>query len=118
MRPSTQASRSRSRVALISLPALLAGLAGCVKPPPPPPPPSFSLISPSAQTFTDQATYQSTLESIANVPLAAEIDGRIVAMAMPEGQLVRPGDPLFRPDQIQQPAPVAANPAEGPTDRL
>lgn len=118
MRPSTQASRSRSRVALISLPALLAGLAGCVKPPPPPPPPSFSLISPSAQTFTDQATYQSTLESIANVPLAAEIDGRIVAMAMHEGQLVRPGDPLFRLDQIQQQATVAANAAEARKDRL
>lgn len=103
---------------LLTLPALLSVLGGCVQPPPPPPPPTFSLISPSAQTFTDQATYQSTLESIANVPLAAEIDGRIVAMPMREGQMVRPGDPLFRLDQIQQQATVAANKAEALKDRL
>ena len=55
------------------LPVLLATLVGCVKPPPPPPHPTFSLTSPARQAFTDQATYQSTLESIANVPLAAMV---------------------------------------------
>ena len=44
------------------LPVLLATLVGCVKPPPPPPQPTFSLTSPARQAFTDQATYQSTLE--------------------------------------------------------
>ena len=102
----------------LSLVSGVALLGGCVKPPAPPPPPSFSLITPTTQTFTDQANYQSTLESIANVPLAAEIDGRIVAMPMREGQLVRPGDPLFRLDQIQQQATVAANAAEARKDRL
>ena len=101
----------------LAVPALLAALGGCVKPPPPQPP-TFSLISPTRQTFTDQATYQSTLESIVNVPLAAEIDGRIVAMTMREGQMVRPGDRLFRLDQIQQQASVAANKAEALKDRL
>ncbi|MCX5946850.1 MAG: efflux RND transporter periplasmic adaptor subunit [Cyanobacteria bacterium] len=96
----------------------LVSLAGCVKPPPPPPTPTFSLVSPTRQTFTDQATYQSTLESIVNVPLAAEIDGRIVAMPMREGQLVRPGDPLFRLDQLQQQASVAAATAQAQEDRL
>ena len=97
---------------------VLAPVGGCVKPPPPPPPPAFSLIRPSTQTFQDQATYQSTLESIVNVPLAAEIDGRIVAMTMREGQMVRPGDPLFRLDQIQQQSTVAADTAEARKDRL
>jgi len=72
----------------------------------------------TAQTFQDQAVYQSTLESIVNVPLAAEIDGRIVAMPMREGQMVRPGDPLFRLDQIQQQSTVAADTAEARKDRL
>jgi RND family efflux transporter MFP subunit len=100
------------------LPLLLVGAVGCVKPPPPPPPPTFSLIRPTTRTFQDQAVYQSTLESIVNVPLAAEIDGRIVAMPMREGQMVRPGDPLFRLDQIQQQSTVAADTAEARKDRL
>jgi HAE1 family hydrophobic/amphiphilic exporter-1 len=62
---------------------------------------SFQLVAPSTGMFFDQATCQSTLESIANVPLAAEIDGRIVSMAMAEGQMVRRGDLLFRLDQVQ-----------------
>ena len=103
---------------MLAFTALLATLIGCVKPPPPPPQSTFSLTSPTRQTFTDQATYQSTLESIANVPLAAEIDGRIVAMPMREGQLVRPGDPLFRLDQLQQQASVAAAAAQAREDRL
>ena len=110
--------RSAHDGSALLLPALLGLLAGCVKPSPPPTPPTFSLINPTAHTFTDQATYQSTLESIASVPLAAEIDGRIVAMPMREGQLVRPGDPLFRLDLIQQQASVAAAAAQAREDRL
>lgn len=62
--------------------------------------------------------YQSTLESVVNVPLAAEIDGRIVRMEMSEGQLVKPGDLLFRLDQIQQRASVDAAAGEARKDRL
>ncbi len=68
--------------------------------------------------FFEQATYQSTLESIANVPLAAEIDGRIVSMAMAEGQIVRRGDPLFSLDQVQLQADVATDRAEARRDRI
>ena len=114
----SQPSRSRAWLGGLLASAFLAPMGGCVKPPPPPPPPTFSLIRPTAQTFQDQAVYQSTLESIVNVPLAAEIDGRIVAMPMREGQMVRPGDPLFRLDQIQQQSTVAADTAEARKDRL
>ena len=103
---------------MLAFPVLLATLVGCVKPPPPPSQSTFSLTSPARQAFTDQATYQSTLESIANVPLAAEIDGRIVAMSMREGQMVRPGELLFRLDQIQQQASLAADAAEARKDRF
>jgi membrane fusion protein (multidrug efflux system) len=105
------------------VPVLAAGvlsvpLAACVKTPAPAPQAGFELVSPSRQTFYDQATYQSTLESVLNVPLAAEIDGRIVSMSMREGQMVRAGDPLFRLDQIQQQANVATDMAEARKDRL
>jgi RND family efflux transporter MFP subunit len=112
---------TRRRAALICAGAtasLLTPLLGCVKPPPPPRQATFTLVSPSTQTFFDQAVYQSTLESIQNVQLAAEIDGRIVAMPMQEGQIVRKGDPLFRLDQVQQQATVAAAAAQAREDRL
>ncbi|MCP9912475.1 efflux RND transporter periplasmic adaptor subunit [Cyanobium sp. BA20m-14] len=121
VRRSVQPRHPASLVPMLAfpvLPVLLAILVGCVKPPPPPPQPTFSLTSPARQAFTDQATYQSTLESIANVPLAAEIDGRIVAMSMREGQMVRPGELLFRLDQIQQQASLAADAAEARKDRF
>ncbi|WP_255015586.1 efflux RND transporter periplasmic adaptor subunit [Cyanobium sp. BA20m-p-22] len=121
MRRSVQPRHPASLVPMLAfpvLPVLLATLVGCVKPPPPPPQPTFSLTSPARQAFTDQATYQSTLESIANVPLAAEIDGRMVAMSMREGQMVRPGELLFRLDQIQQQASLAADAAEARKDRF
>jgi RND family efflux transporter MFP subunit len=75
-------------------------------------------VSPSEQTFDDQATYQSTLESIVNVPLAAEISGRIVAMPAEEGEMVRPGQLLFTLDQSQQQATVDTNVAEARKDRI
>ncbi|MCP9910749.1 efflux RND transporter periplasmic adaptor subunit [Cyanobium sp. BA20m-p-22] len=121
VRRSVQPRHPASLVPMLAfpvLPVLLATLVGCVKPPPPPPQPTFSLTSPARQAFTDQATYQSTLESIANVPLAAEIDGRMVAMSMREGQMVRPGELLFRLDQIQQQASLAADAAEARKDRF
>jgi membrane fusion protein, multidrug efflux system len=76
------------------------------------------LAQPTRQIFLDQATYQSTLESIVNVPLAAEIEGRIVAMPMREGQLVRPGDLLLRLDQVQQQASTDAAAADALKDRI
>jgi RND family efflux transporter MFP subunit len=80
--------------------------------------PSFSLVRPSEQVFADQATYQSTLEAIVNVPLAAEIDGRIVAIPVQEGEMVKVGALLFRLDQLQQQATVDTTRAEARKDRL
>jgi RND family efflux transporter MFP subunit len=74
------------------------------------------LVSPSLQTFVDSADYQSTLEAIREVKLAAEIDGRIVAMPMQEGQRVKPGQVLFRLDQVQQQASTSADAAEARKD--
>lgn len=97
----------------------LALLAGCAKPPPPPSPlKGLSLVQPATTVFQDQAVYQSTLESVVNVPLAAEIDGRIIAMPMQEGQLVRPGELLFRLDQVQQEASVDSSAADARKDRI
>lgn len=107
------------RTGALGLSAALATalLSGCGKPPPPPQT-HFSLVSPQVESFQDQATYQSTLESIVNVPLAAEIDGRIVGMPAQEGELVKPGQLLFRLDQIQQQATVDTNVADARKDRL
>ena len=101
-------------VPLLSLLALMA----CKAPEPPRSRAQFNLLSPTRVSFQDQATYQSTLESISNVALAAEIDGRIIAMAMHEGQRVQPGDDLFTLDQVQQQAQVNASAAEARKDRV
>ncbi|MEB3306882.1 MAG: efflux RND transporter periplasmic adaptor subunit [Cyanobacteriota bacterium] len=103
---------------VLAIGVLTAPLAACVRVPAPAPQASFKLVGPSRQIFYEQATYQSTLESVANVPLAAEIDGRIVSMTVKEGQLVRPGDLLFRLDQIQLQANLATDQAEARRDRL
>lgn len=90
---------------------------GCgMQKPLPPQKPQFNLIYPSSKRFDDQATYQSTLESINNVPLAAEIDGRIIAMPMYEGQKVKKGALLFTLDQIQQKATADSSAAEARKD--
>jgi len=92
-------------------------LAGCFKPNIlPPATPHFNLVSPQLNLFNDQANYQSTLESVRNVNLAAQISGRIVKMPMQEGQIVQPGDRLFVLDQVQQRAQVNANAAEARKD--
>ena len=69
---------------------LLAVLAGCQSPKPPSMRGHVELIAPKQVRFQEQATYQSTLESISNVPMAAEIDGRITSMPMQQGQQVQP----------------------------
>ena len=88
--PSPSAHRRLpSQAALLVVALLLSG--GCARRPPmaAAPAPSFALASPQTRPFQDEAVYQSTLEAIRNVNLSAEISGRIVAMAMQEGQTVR-----------------------------
>ena len=76
------------------------------------------LIAPKQFRFQEQATYQSTLESISNVAMAAEIDGRITSMPMQQGQQVQPGDLLFTLDQVQQRAQVDAAAAQARKTRV
>jgi len=52
------------------------------------------------QTFRREATYQSTLVAILEIPMSPEIDGRIVAMPMREGAFVKAGTLLYRLDQL------------------
>ncbi|MFY8149158.1 MAG: efflux RND transporter periplasmic adaptor subunit [Prochlorococcaceae cyanobacterium] len=97
--------------------ASLLALQACSRPQPPaPPPPLVRIDQPTPMLFEEQATYQSTLEAIRDLKLAAEIDGRIVAMPMQEGQQVRQGQPLFRLDQEQQRAATNAAAAEARKD--
>jgi membrane fusion protein, multidrug efflux system len=93
--------------------------AGCAsRPVAAPPPPQVRLVNPLPFTSTDAANIQSTLEAIQEVQLAPEIAGRIVAMAVVEGQPVRPGQLLFVLDQQQQRAEVNADMAEAQKDRV
>lgn len=103
--------------ALLCLGIGAAALAGCSRAKPPAPvPPQVQLVNPRPQLITDSAEYQSTLEAIREIRLASEIAGRIVSMPVNEGQSVRPGDLLFRLDQVQQRAEVDADLAEARKD--
>ncbi|RCL52540.1 MAG: efflux RND transporter periplasmic adaptor subunit [Synechococcus sp. MED-G71] len=117
MRHGVVARRRSLLLRSMPLVAVLA-LMACKGPEPPRSRAQFSLQAPTQVRFQDQATYQSTLESISNVALAAEIDGRIIAMPMQEGQRVKPGDALFTLDQEQQQAQVNASAAEARKDRV
>lgn len=99
--------------------AILLPIVGCGRPQPPAAlPPEVRLVSPRSLPFLDSADYQSTLEAIRDVKLAAEIDGRIVAMPMQEGQRVMRGQLLFRLDQVQQQASTDAAASEARKDVL
>jgi RND family efflux transporter MFP subunit len=52
------------------------------------------------QLFKREATYQSTLVAILEIPMSPEIDGRIIAMPMREGAYVKAGTLLYRLDQL------------------
>ncbi len=110
--PSTTAS-------LATALGLLLPLLGCARPEPTQSLlPQVRLVNPERLNFVDSADYQSTLEAIREVKLAPEIDGRIVAMPMSEGQSVRPGQLLFTLDQVQQQATTNADAAEARKDLL
>ncbi|MFN7900059.1 MAG: efflux RND transporter periplasmic adaptor subunit [Synechococcaceae cyanobacterium] len=107
--------RLEPRRLLTRLAPLLSGaaLTGCGTPTPPPAlPPQVQLVQPRPMERVDSATYQSTLEAIRELRLAPEIAGRIVAMPVFEGQLVKPGQLLFTLDQVQLTSQVNADAAE------
>lgn len=116
---SKTAVASRSPVLAVSLLGVLIPLAGCSgQPPVAATPPTVHLVQPRVLPTEDSADYQSTLEAIREVRLAPEIDGRIVAMPVSEGERVRRGQLLFVLDQIQQQAQVKTDAAEARKDRV
>ena len=103
----------------LALTASGLGLSGCSESKPPAPvPPQVQLVSPRQIVTVDSADYQSTLEAIREIRLSSEIAGRITAMPVFEGQMVKPGQLLFTLDQIQQRAEVNADAAEARKNRL
>ncbi|MEB3166223.1 MAG: efflux RND transporter periplasmic adaptor subunit [Cyanobacteriota bacterium] len=99
--------------------AAVASLAGCsAARPPAAVPPTVQLVQPRVLPTEDAADYQSTLEAIREVRLAPEIDGRIVAMPVFEGERVRRGQLLFVLDQVQLQAQVRTDAAEARKDRV
>ena len=110
LRPPTTVLAATSLLSLVAL-------SGCAPAKlPEQPPAAVRLVNPRTSVFTDSAEYQSTLEAIREVKLAPEIDGRIVAMPMQEGQAVRKGELLFRLDQVQQEATTNADRAKARKD--
>ncbi|MEB3331548.1 MAG: efflux RND transporter periplasmic adaptor subunit [Synechococcaceae cyanobacterium] len=63
------------------------------------PDPTVSLVRVEAQTLPDQVRFQSTISAIDEIPMSPETDGRIVAMPMREGQIVKAGTLLYKLDQ-------------------
>ncbi|PZV04693.1 MAG: efflux RND transporter periplasmic adaptor subunit [Cyanobium sp.] len=109
----------RQPIPVLAASSLLAlvSLAACAPAPPPQQPPAaVRLVNPRSALFSDSADYQSTLEAIREVRLAAEIAGRIVLMPMQEGQAVQRGQLLFRLDQVQQQASTDSDRAEARKD--
>ena len=113
------AVRSTSFALVASLLGAILPLSGCQgAKPPAPQPPTVQLMRPQEIPTLDSADYQSTLEAIREVRMAPEIDGRIVAMPVFEGQQVRRGQLLFVLDQIQLQSQVNADFAEARKDRV
>ena len=68
----TSLLRPRLSLLAITTLAVLGSQAGCGRTEPAaPPPPAVKLVSPRSQLFEDSAEYQSTLEAIREVKLAA-----------------------------------------------
>jgi len=61
--------------------------------------PTVDAYTVKEQLFKREATYQSTLVAILEIPMSPEIDGRIIAMPMREGAYVKAGTLLYRLDQ-------------------
>jgi len=59
-----------------------------------------NLVRVEGRQLRTEATYQSTLIAIHEIPMSPEIDGRIVAMPMKEGQQVKAGTLLYKLDQL------------------
>jgi len=64
-----------------------------------PPPQAVQLVRVEPREMPDAVTYQATVDAIDEIAMTPEIDGRIVAMPMREGQFVKAGTVLYKLDQ-------------------
>ena len=76
------------------------------------------LVEVRQQTLPSSVTYQSTVTAIHEIPMSPEIDGRIVAMPMREGQIVKAGTLLYTLDQLPLESQAKADQAVAENARL
>ncbi len=76
------------------------------------------LVQARQQNLPNTVTYQSTVTAIHEIPMSPEIDGRIVAMPMREGQLVKAGTLLYTLDQLPLESQARADQAVAENARL
>lgn len=72
-----------------------------------PPPMPVEVVSARQDTVVDAIRATGEIESVQSIELRPEVDGRIVAILVREGQEVRQGAPLFRVDDAELRAQVA-----------
>lgn len=70
------------------------------------------------QNLPSTVSYQATVAAIDEIPMSPEIDGRIVAMPMREGQFVKAGTILYRLDQKPLESQARADQAVAENARL
>jgi len=113
------AHRRRGEAALTCLFLVTAGASGCRTPPVATVPlKQVQLVEVRQQTLPSSVTYQSTVTAILEIPMSPEIDGRIVAMPMREGQIVKKGTLLYTLDQLPLESQARADQAVAENDRL
>jgi membrane fusion protein, multidrug efflux system len=113
------ADRQQAAAALISLTLISAGASGC-RPAAIAPVPlkQVQLTVAQRQLLPHEITYQSTVTAIHEIPMSPEIDGRIVAMPMREGQIVKGGTLLYVLDQLPLESQAKADQAVAENARL
>ncbi len=77
-----------------------------------------NLVRVEHRRLQHEASYQSTLIAIHEIPMSPEIDGRIVAMPMTEGQQVKAGTLLYSLDQMPLESQTKADQAVAENARL
>lgn len=71
----------------------------CQSPEKPAPLQTVRLVPVAPQDLPQAVTYQATVDAINEIAMTPEIDGRIIAMPMREGQFVKAGTVLYKLDQ-------------------
>lgn len=80
--------------------------------------PQVSLVRAVSQEVPEVVTYQASVDAITEIAMTPEIDGRIVAMPMREGQFVKAGSVLYTLDQLPLESQAKADGAVAENARL